>query len=343
LRGEYPDERLIGFFYDPNIHPYSEYYLRLLEVQRSCKMLNIELIEGEYDIDNWLKAVRGLEHEPEKGARCSVCFERRFEVSAKKASELGERSFTSTLLISPKKSIRQLQKSGELIAQMHGIQFIAPDYRKRSGTQEQNIMAREAQLYRQEYCGCLFGLKMQRGEQQRWATELFSPISQQIQPSSIEERIALYERRIELEKIGTRYKIVKRRFLNWRLEYGYLRVKKHPISAHFLPYSTLKRGYTRGRIEYSTTDNVHYMSRDEVIFLTLEMYNKILNLNYQTVEELIFNPPLFKRELMLRGEITNEPYSLNLIAIVKEIPTNGIEIVCKSYIYEDVKAELMEV
>jgi len=77
LKEQFPKERLIGFFYDPNIHPYSEYRLRLLDVQRSCKKLGIELIEGEYDYQNWLKAVRGLEREKEKGERCRVCFDKR--------------------------------------------------------------------------------------------------------------------------------------------------------------------------------------------------------------------------------------------------------------------------
>ncbi|MCK4441183.1 MAG: epoxyqueuosine reductase QueH, partial [Sulfurovaceae bacterium] len=169
LQIDYPKERLLGFFYDPNIHPYSEYYLRLLDVKRSCKMLGIELIEGEYDTKNWLEAVRGLENEPEKGARCSVCFDKRFEVTAKKAQELGEKIFTSTLLTSPKKSLKQLKKAGDILADKYNIKFIAPDYRKASGTQEQNIMAKKDKLYRQDYCGCIFGLSMQREQQQKLA------------------------------------------------------------------------------------------------------------------------------------------------------------------------------
>ncbi|MCK5853950.1 MAG: epoxyqueuosine reductase QueH, partial [Sulfurovaceae bacterium] len=181
LQQEFPNEKLVGFFYDPNIHPYSEYCLRLLDVKRSCKLLNIELIEGEYDTHNWLEAVRGLEKEPEKGARCAVCFDRRFEVTAQKAYELSEKSFTSTLLTSPKKSLKQLSIAGDRLAEKFGIKFIAPDYRKASGTQEQNILAKEASLYRQDYCGCLFGLSMQREEQQKLADELFSPLSKQVQ------------------------------------------------------------------------------------------------------------------------------------------------------------------
>ena len=91
LRDDFPDERLIGLFYDPNIQPYSEYQLRLLDVKRSCKILNIELIEGDYDVESWLQSVKGYEREPEKGARCSICFDRRFDVSAQKADEIGEK------------------------------------------------------------------------------------------------------------------------------------------------------------------------------------------------------------------------------------------------------------
>ena len=113
IQEDFPDEKLIGFFYDPNIHPYSEYKLRLLDVQYSCKKLGIELIEGNYDLESWLKIVQGLEQEPEKGDRCTVCFDRRLTVSVKKAKELGHNSFTTTLLISPKKSQEKLEIIGQ--------------------------------------------------------------------------------------------------------------------------------------------------------------------------------------------------------------------------------------
>ncbi|NPA82006.1 MAG: epoxyqueuosine reductase QueH, partial [Epsilonproteobacteria bacterium] len=112
LREKFPNEKLIGFFYDPNIHPYSEYKLRLLDVKRSCEILDIPLIEGEYDFESWLEAVRGYENEPEKGRRCEVCFDRRLEVTALKAKELNENKITTTLLTSPKKSKEQLKKAG---------------------------------------------------------------------------------------------------------------------------------------------------------------------------------------------------------------------------------------
>ena len=340
LQEEFPDEELVGFFYDPNIHPYSEYYLRLLDVKRSCKMLNIELIEGEYDFENWLDAVRGLESEPEKGSRCSVCFDRRFEVSAQKAYELKQSSFTSTLLTSPKKSLSQLQKAGDLLASRYGLKFVAPDYRKASGTQEQNILAKKDALYRQDYCGCMYALNIQRDEQKRVTDELFSPISKQVQPESIEERIELYEKRIELEDREQNYKIVKQRFLNWRLQMGFLRVKKSLVPSHILPYSTIKSRYSRGKVEYKV-DKLHFMNRDEVKFITLDVYSELLECNYENIKELMFNPPSFSSELELRSMLALSPYDLSAIFVVEEIPDGKIEIFLHSETYSDVKEVLV--
>ncbi len=336
LQIEYPNERLIGFFYDPNIHPFSEYYLRLLDVQRSCKMLGIELIEGDYDVSNWLNAVRGLENEPEKGARCAVCFDRRFAISAQKARELGEKIFTSTLLTSPKKSLKQLQKAGDLLAKKEGITFVAPDYRTNLGTQEQNILAKKDALYRQDYCGCLYGLKIQREQQDKLADELSVPLSRQIQPDSIEERIELYHHRLKQEEQNRPYKIVKQRFLNWRLGLGYLKVRKESIGVHFLPYSSMRGGYSRGKIEYSIED-IHYLNRDEVKFITLKHYNTLANTNYLNIKELIYHPPKFEKEVEIRELITKAIYDLSAILIVEEIPTTKVEIVCQSKIYSDVR------
>ena len=342
LQTEFPEEKLTGFFYDPNIHPYSEYYLRLLDVKRSCKMLSIDLIEGDYDVENWLDAVRGLEHEPEKGSRCGVCFDRRFEISAKKASEMGETSFTSTLLTSPKKSLKQLQTAGDALAEREGIAFVAPDYRKASGTQEQNILAKEDALYRQDYCGCMFGLNIQRDQQDKLADELFVPLSKQIQPESIEERIEMYEKRWQMEEENIPHKIIKQRFLNWRLTMGLLRVRKEVIPAHFLPYSTIKGEYTRGKIEYSIGE-VHHMNRDEVRFITLKHYNDMAHTDYKTVTELIYSPPVFSKEVELRAKLGVTPYDLSIIMVVEKIPTNKIEILCQSKTYSDVKEVLIKI
>jgi len=341
LQDEYPDEKLTGFFYDPNIHPYSEYYLRLLDVKRSCKMLGIALIEGEYDVEKWLSLVKGWEDEPEKGERCGICFDRRFEVSAQKAKELGEKSYTSTLLTSPKKSLPQLKLAGDALAETFDVTFVAPDYRKSSGTQEQNILAKEDALYRQDYCGCLYALNIQRDQQQKLADELFMPVSAQVQPESIEERIEMYEKRWALEEKNTPHKIIKQRFLNWRLSSGLLRVRKEVVPAHFMPYSTLKGEYTRGKIEYNVGD-IYHMNRDEVRFITLSHYNHLADTKYASVTDLIFAPPPFDKEVEIRSRLGITPYDLSIILVVQEIPDKKIEILCQSKTYHDVKEVLIE-
>ena len=340
LQKEYPEAKLTGFFYDPNIHPYSEYYLRLLDVQRSCNKLGIELVEGEYDYDAWIDAVRGLENEPEKGARCSVCFDRRFEISAQKAQELGCNYFTSTLLTSPKKSIEQLKQSGDQLANRFGIQFLAPNYRQKNGTQEQNILAKEAKLYRQNYCGCLYALKQQREQQNRLLDELFCPISKQIQPNSIEAKIELYEKRLELEEQGVNYEIIKSRFLNWRLLFGVVKEKKKTVPTHILPYSTLKSSYSRGKVE-RVINGVHYFSRDEIKFITLEHYNTLAKKEYRTIEELLCHPPLFEEELTVRSKIVHSPFDLSTIFVVEKVPKGKMELKVETKVYEDVTEELL--
>ncbi|CAA6814676.1 MAG: FIG053235: Diacylglucosamine hydrolase like [uncultured Sulfurovum sp.] len=305
-------------------------------------MLDIELLEGDYDVDNWLKAVRGFENEPEKGERCAICFDRRFEVTAEQAAKMGEKTFTSTLLTSPKKSLEQLKISGDALGKKFNIEFLAPDYRKASGTQEQNILAKADALYRQDYCGCLYALNIQRNSQERLADELFSPISQQIQPESIEARIELYEKRWQLEDENKAYKIIKERFLNWRQMHGFLRIKKQTIPVHFLPLSTLKNEYTRGKIDVQVKD-LHYMNRDEVKFITLKTYNKYAKTTYLSVQELMFSSPTFEEELKIRQQLISNPYDLSSILVVEEIPKQKLEIIYKSEIYEDVKEVLLEI
>ena len=341
LQNDYPNHKLIGFFYDPNIHPYSEYRLRLLETQRSCDMLNIELIEGEYDTSAWLKAVSGLEHEPEKGARCSVCFDKRFEVSAKQASKIGAQFFTSTLLTSPKKSLSMLKNSGDALGKQYSISFLAPNYRKASGTQEQNIMAKDAKLYRQDYCGCVYALTIQRQEQEKLADELFVPISKQIQPESIEARLELYEQRLQLEQDKKPYRIIKERFLNYRLKWGILKSKKQTVHTHILPYSTLKKGYTRGKIDYQH-NNISYLNRDEVKFITLEHYNLLANSNYKTIDQLLISPPTYQKEIEIRGKITSTHNDLSTILVVKKPPTSKIELWVDADLFEDTKERLLQ-
>ena len=338
---DYPDEKLIGFFYDPNIHPYSEYQLRLLDVQHSCNKLGIELIEGAYDFENWLNIVKGFEKEPEKGKRCELCFDRRFEVSANKALELGETSFTTTLLVSPLKSQEQLKNSGEIFYKQHNIKFIAVDYRSNGGTQDQSRVTKEQKLYRQDYCGCIFGLTMQREQQNKIMDELFSPISNQILPASIEERLEIYTKRIILEENNKNYKIIKQKFLNYRqFNLKVIAGKKENINAYALSYSTLPRKKAQGRIEFEN-NNIHYFNREEIRFITLELFNNFANTQYSSVKELIFNPPSFNDEFLIRNQIINLSYNLTPIIVVDEIIDKKLTIFLDAKTYEDTKEIIM--
>lgn len=341
LQRDYPQEKLIGFFYDPNIHPYSEYQLRLLDVKRSCKKLGIELLEGPYDFETWIKTVKGLEDEPEKGKRCEACFDKRFEVSVQKALELGEKKVTTTLLVSPLKSQQQLKKSGDLFFKKYGVSFIAVDYRSNGGTQDQSRVTKEEQLYRQDYCGCIYGLTMQRKQQNRLMDEMFSSVSNQILPASIEERLELYRYRIKLEDKNITYKIIKEKFLNYcQFNFKLISQKSEVIPAYAIFYSTLPRKKTQGKIEF-LHNNIGYFNREEIKFVTLDFFNQTCNLHYKTLKELLFNPPAYDDELKFRKILTNTNYDLSPIIIIDKIPQTKLTIELDAKVYEDTKEKLM--
>ncbi len=287
-----------------------------------------------------MEAVRGLENEPEKGKRCEVCFDKRFEVSAHKALELGEKSMTTTLLVSPLKSQEQLKHSGEAFEKEHGVEFVFVDYRANGGTQDQSRVTKEQQLYRQDYCGCLYGLSMQRNSQDRLMDEMFSPISNQILPASIEERIAMYEERMRLEDKGTDYRIIKQKFLNYRqFSCTLIKGKKEVIPAHAITYSTLPRKRAQGKIEYAI-DDVHYMNREEIRFITLSTFNSLLKTSHTTLTELIFSPPSQADEQRLRKLLTEESFDLTPIIVVESIPEGKLTLKLDAKVYEDTKEQL---
>lgn len=341
IQEEYPQEKLVGYFYDPNIHPYSEYALRFLDVQYSCDKLGIELLEGPYNLEAWLKSVKGLENEPEKGDRCTVCFDDRLSNSVQKAKELGHDKFTTTLLISPKKSQEKLGKIGHALAKQHNMEFIFKDYRSGQGTQLQGEVVKEHRLYRQNYCGCLFGLSAQREQQEKLMDEMFVSVNAQITPESIEERLELYSKRNAYAKNNTPYKIIKQRFLNYRLLHGWVQQKKQTIPSYILCYSTINRNNTGGRIE-QTHENIAYLNRDEVKLLDLKSFNALAQTSYKSVKELLFNPPSFQKELEIRNSITQNPYDLSAIIVLDELNSERYDIKINAKTYDDVKEVIIK-
>jgi len=341
LQDAYPDEKLISFFYNPNIHPFSEYQLRLLDVKRSCKMLGIELIEGEYNYEEWINSVKGLENEPEKGTRCDICFDNRLETTAKEAVKLGETSIATTLLTSPKKSIEQLKAVGENIKHTYCVDFVAPDFRKDGGTQEQFALAKKDMLYHQDYCGCIYALSKQRDGQKKVADELFSPISKQIQPESIEEKIELYKKRTKLEERGEKYKIVRDKFLNYRLLRAYVECENEILPSYFLNYSIFKRKFQKIKIEYKIKD-IYFANRESIKLITLSTFNKLLKSTYHNIQDIINFPPTFEQEILLRNKIIYNNYTFSPIIVLKDIEVNSkYKLYLNALTYEDTRESLV--
>ncbi len=325
LRKEFRDEKLIGFFYDPNIHPHGEYLLRLQDVKRSCEILNIDLIEGNYNYEAWLERVRGLEDEPEKGKRCSACYDDRLSETVKKAIELNEKKFTTSLLMSPLKSQEKLKKLGDNLYKQTGIEFIFRDYRSGNGAEKQNLAVKNNLLYRQDYCGCIFALTKQRETKSQIIDEIFSPISRQILPASIEERLNFYN---NLNKNDV---IFKENFLNYRLLSGRVVINNLAVPSRFLFYSHSERNLINGKIE-KIIDEVGYFNRDNLKILSLNKLNKLLNTNFKNIFEINIS---IEDELKVREIVDKNRYSLSIILILENLPNNKIEIEINSKIYFD--------
>ncbi|MDY0263641.1 MAG: epoxyqueuosine reductase QueH [Sulfurospirillum cavolei] len=342
LREAYPDEPLIGFFYDPNIHPYDEYRLRLLDVRRSCRKLGIVLWEGSYDYEAWINAVRGLEHEPEKGKRCNVCFDNRLEESAKKALELGEKIITTTLLTSPKKSLQQLEQALETIAQKYGLAIVVPDFRKDGGTQAQFALARDAMLYHQNYCGCVFALAKQREQQKRFADELCSPLRPQCLSGSIEERLRLYEAVICAEEERRPFRLVREKFLNYRLLRAWLQNDAQEIvPSYILFYSTCQKKVSKTRVAFIAS-GVGYATKEEIRFVTIDRFNETANTCFCDVKEMLRNPPDLECEMKVRAHLfPSAVLSLSPIIIVDTLDEREYTLFLESVSYPDIRENLV--
>lgn len=153
------DYQVTLFFYNPNIWPEEEYQKRLAEVKRWAIKSNFLLIEGKYEHDKWLESVKSLENEPEGGKRCPACFTVRLEEAAKYAKENGYECFASTLTIGRNKKADIINPLGKSISVKYNLKFIEADWKKQGGQEESHRLAKEEQMYRQNYCGCEFSMR----------------------------------------------------------------------------------------------------------------------------------------------------------------------------------------
>ena len=147
-------------FYNPNIEPEEEYRARAEELKRLIREMpfrnKVTYVEGAYEPERFHAAAAGYEDAPEGGARCARCFRLRLQEAAEYADRLGLDYFTTTLTISPLKNAQLLNRIGAHIAESHNAAFLPSDFKKRGGYQRSIELSREYDLYRQNFCGCVY-------------------------------------------------------------------------------------------------------------------------------------------------------------------------------------------
>jgi predicted adenine nucleotide alpha hydrolase (AANH) superfamily ATPase len=150
------DYDLAGYFYNPNIHPESEYLRRENEMKRYAGIINLDLVCDEYDSAKWFELTKGMDEIPEGGERCLICYEMRLEKTAQYAKKNGYEFITTTLSVSPHKNAEKINEIGSRIADRYQIKFHDDDFKKKGGFEKSIQISKQNNLYRQSYCGCIF-------------------------------------------------------------------------------------------------------------------------------------------------------------------------------------------
>lgn len=161
------------FYYNPNITAFEEYFKRVEEQKRLINLLNkqeghfpIQILEGDYQPEIFLRMATGLEECKEGGERCFACYKLRLQETARRAKEAGADFFATTLTISPLKNAEKLNSLGEELAIEYEILWLPSDFKKREGYKRSIELSEKYGLYRQDYCGCAFS-KAERERQKR--------------------------------------------------------------------------------------------------------------------------------------------------------------------------------
>lgn len=155
--------KITVFYYNPNIYPQEEYRKRVVEQQRLIAEMPlkypVQFAEGTFEEGRFYEAVRGLEKEPEGGARCEQCFRLRLSETAKRAKEAGADYFATTLTISPLKNARLINQIGEELVAEYGVLWLPSDFKKKNGYKRSTELSAKYGLYRQDYCGCVYSVR----------------------------------------------------------------------------------------------------------------------------------------------------------------------------------------
>lgn len=155
--------RISIFYYNPNISEKEEYQKRVGEVKKLINLVDskyeIELIEGDYNPEAFFEISKGLELEPERGKRCYKCYELRLEETARIADKLGFNLFCTTLTLSPHKNSDWVNEIGRNLNNKYKANYLYSDFKKKEGYKRSIVLSKEYDLYRQDYCGCIYSKK----------------------------------------------------------------------------------------------------------------------------------------------------------------------------------------
>ncbi len=163
------------FYYNPNIEPFAEYEKRKEEEIRFLKEYpaqnKLDIIDCDYDNDLYHEAIKGLENLGERSPRCHKCYYLRLEKTALKAKELGYDYFGTTLTVSPYKDSQKLNEIGEFLSTKYHVNYLYSDFKKNNGYLHSIELAKKYNLYRQDYCGCIYSKAEREFQKKQKSTE----------------------------------------------------------------------------------------------------------------------------------------------------------------------------
>ena len=156
------------YYYNPNITDEKEYQKRIEEVKKLIQLIQpkykVHLIEGKYEQKKFIELAKGLENEKERGKRCYKCYNLRLKETAKVAENLGFPYFATTLTLSPHKNADWLNQIGENLEKEYHTTYLYSDFKKKNGYKRSIELSKEYQLYRQDYCGCIYSKRQREKE-----------------------------------------------------------------------------------------------------------------------------------------------------------------------------------
>lgn len=163
--------KITVLYYNPNIYPDEEYWKRVKEQQEFIRKFPAEhpisFLEGAFEKERFYDTVRGVEQIPEGGERCFRCYRLRLTEAARYAQKLQMDYFTTTLSISPLKNAQKLNEIGGQLAEEYGVNYLYSDFKKKGGYQRSVELSHQYEMYRQDYCGCVFSMREREAQKSR--------------------------------------------------------------------------------------------------------------------------------------------------------------------------------